>query len=55
MKRKTLITTFIIAAIVVIGFMYGRVLEAIIAAALILLISIQIKPKNNNMSPKIIG
>lgn len=53
-EKKTLITTFIIAAIVVIGFMYGRVLEAIIAAALILLISIQIKPKNNNMSPKLL-
>lgn len=34
--------------------MYGRILEAIIAAALILLISIQIKPKNNNMSPKLL-
>ena len=53
-EKKTLITTFVIAAIVVIGFMYGRILEAIIAAALILLISIQIKPKNNNMSPKLL-
>ena len=38
----------------VIGFMYGRLLESIIAAALILLISIQIKPKTNNMSPKLL-
>ena len=45
---------FAIAGILVIGFMYGRLLESIIAAALILLISIQIKPKANNMSPKLL-
>ena len=44
-ERKTIITMFAIAGILVIGFMYGRLLESIIAAALILLISIQIKPK----------
>ena len=38
----------------VIGFFYGRILESIIAAALILLISIQIKPKNNTMAPKLL-
>ncbi len=53
-ERKTIITMFAIGGILVIGFMYGRLLESIIAAALILLISIQIKPKVNNMSPKLL-
>ena len=53
-ERKTIITMFAIGGILVIGFMYGRLLESIIAAALILLISIQIKPKNNVMSPKLL-
>lgn len=52
--RKTMITMFAIAAVVVIGFMYGRLLEAIIAAALILLISLQIKPRSNNAAPKLL-
>ncbi|MGN0177604.1 MAG: ATP-dependent protease LonB [Methanobrevibacter sp.] len=53
-EKKTIITMFAIGGILVIGFMYGRLLESIIAAALILLISIQIKPKNNTMSPKLL-
>ncbi|WP_432645569.1 ATP-dependent protease LonB [Methanobrevibacter sp.] len=53
-EKKTIITMFAIGGILVIGFMYGRLLESIIAAALILLISIQIKPKNNVMSPKLL-
>ena len=53
-ERKTILTMFAIGGILVIGFMYGRLLESIIAAALILLISIQIKPKNNTMSPKLL-
>ena len=53
-ERKTLITTIAIGGIVLIGFFYGRILESIIAAALILLISIQIKPKNNTMAPKLL-
>lgn len=53
-ERKTLITTLAIGGILVIGFFYGRILESIIAAALILLISIQIKPKNNTMAPKLL-
>ena len=40
-EKKTIITMFAIAGVLVIGFMYGRLLESIIAAALILLISIQ--------------
>ncbi len=53
-EKKTIITMFAIGGVLVIGFMYGRLLESIIAAALILLISIQIKPRNNNMSPKLL-
>ena len=53
-ERKTLITTLAIGGVLVIGFFYGRILESIIAAALILLISIQIKPKNNTMAPKLL-
>lgn len=53
-EKKNLLTTFAIGAIILIGFMYGRLLESIIAAALILLISIQLKPKNNSVSPKLL-
>ena len=53
-EKKTIITMFAIGGVLLIGFMYGRLLESIIAAALILLISIQIKPKNANMSPKLL-
>ena len=53
-ERKTLITTLAIGGILVIGFFYGRILESIIAASLILLISLQIKPKNNTMAPKLL-
>lgn len=53
-EKKTLLTMFAIGAVVLIGFMYGRLLEAIIAVALILLISIQLKPKNTTLSPKLL-
>ncbi len=53
-ERKTIITTLAIGAVLVIGFFYGRILESIIASALILLISIQIKPKNNSLAPKLL-
>ena len=53
-ERKNIITMFAIGAVLVIGFMYGRLLESIIAAALILLIALQLKPKNNSMSPKLL-
>ena len=53
-ERKTLLTTLAIGGILVIGFFYGKILEAIIAAALILFISTQIKPKNNIMAPKLL-
>ena len=51
-EKKTIITMFAIGGVLVIGFMYGRLLESIIAAALILLISIQIKTKNAKKSKK---
>ena len=53
-ERKTLITTLAIGGVLIIGFFYGRILESIIAAALILLISLQIKPKGNTMAPKLL-
>lgn len=53
-EKKSLLTMLAIGAVVLIGFMYGRLLEAIIAAALILLISIQLKPKNTTLSPKLL-
>lgn len=52
--KKNLLTMFAIGAVIVIGFMYGRLLESIIACALILLISIQLKPKNTTLSPKLL-
>lgn len=53
-EKKSILTIFAIGAVILIGFMYGRLLEAIIAAALILLISIQLKPKNSTLSPKLL-
>jgi len=53
-ERKTIITTLAIGGILVVGFFYGRILESIIAASLILLISIQIKPKSNILAPKLL-
>ena len=53
-ERKTIMTTLAIGGILLVGIFYGRILESIIAAALILLISIQIKPKNNTLSPKLL-
>lgn len=53
-EKKTLITTFIIGVIAVIGIMYGRLLEAIIAAALVLFLSLQLKPRNSSSSPKLL-
>ena len=53
-EKKNLLTMFAIGAVIVIGFMYGRLLESIIACALILLISIQLKPRNTTLSPKLL-
>ena len=53
-EKKNLLTMFAIGAVIVIGFMYGRLLESIIACSLILLISIQLKPRNTSLSPKLL-
>lgn len=53
-EKKTTIAMIAIAGVLIIGFIYKSLLEAIIAAAFILLISIQIKPKNLVMSPKLL-
>lgn len=52
--KKSMFSMFAIAAVLIIGFMYGRLLEAIIAASLILLITLQLKPKNNAQYPKLL-
>ncbi|MCC7553744.1 MAG: ATP-dependent protease LonB [Methanobacteriaceae archaeon] len=53
-EKKTIFVTIAIIAIIIIGGMYGKILEAVIAAALILFISLQIKPKNNVLTPKLL-
>ena len=53
-ERKSIFTMVAIAGVVIIGAFYGRFLEAVIAAALILLISLQLKPKSNVLSPKLL-
>ncbi|MGL6299072.1 MAG: ATP-dependent protease LonB [Methanobacteriaceae archaeon] len=53
-EKKTLVTMIAIAIVLAIGFTYGKLLESIIAAALIFLISMQLRPKNNSVSPKLL-
>lgn len=53
-EKKTLVTMIAIAIVLAIGFTYGKLLESIIAAALIFLISMQLRPKNNSLSPKLL-
>lgn len=53
-EKKTMITMFAIGGVLVLGFMYGSLLEAIIAAAFIILISMQLKPKKITLSPKLL-
>lgn len=53
-EKKTLITMFAIAAVMALGFYYQKLLESIIAAAIIFLISMQIRPKNVSMGPKLL-
>ena len=53
-EKKMMITMFVTAAIFVLGVMYQRIFEAIIAALLVIFISMQIKPKMNNSSPKLL-
>ncbi|MGL4670543.1 MAG: ATP-dependent protease LonB [Methanobacteriaceae archaeon] len=53
-EKKTLVTMIAIGIVLAIGFAYGKLLESIIAAALVFLISMQIRPKNNSVSPKLL-
>lgn len=53
-EKKMIITMIATAAVFVLGIMYQKVFEAIIAALLIIFISLQIKPKNTSLSPKLL-
>lgn len=53
-EKKLMITMIATAAVFVLGLMYQKIFEAIIAALLIIFISMQIKPKNNSLSPKLL-
>ena len=53
-EKKMMITMFVTAAIFVLGLMYQRIFEAIIAALLVIFISMQIKPKVSNSAPKLL-
>lgn len=53
-EKKMIFTMIATAAVFVLGIMYQKIFEAIIAALLIIFISIQIKPKNTSMSPKLL-
>ena len=53
-EKKMIITMIATAAVFVLGIMYQKVFEAIIAALLIIFISLQIKPKNVSLSPKLL-
>ena len=53
-ERKMLITLFAVVAVFTLGFYYGKVFEAIIAVLFIVFISMQFKPKNNVLAPKLL-
>ena len=53
-EKKMMITMFVTAAIFVLGLLYQRIFEAIIAALLVIFISMQIKPKVSNSAPKLL-
>ena len=53
-EKKMMITMFVTAAIFVLGVLYQRIFEAIIAALLVIFISMQIKPKISNSAPKLL-
>ena len=53
-EKKMMITMFATAAIFVLGILYQRIFEAIIAALLVIFISMQIKPKMTNSAPKLL-
>ena len=53
-EKKMMVVFFAIAAIAILGFYYNKLLEAVIAALLIIFISIQIRPNSNNLAPKLL-
>ena len=53
-EKKSLITMFAVAAVLALGFYYHALLEAIIAAAFIFLIALQIRPKSHSSGPKLL-
>lgn len=53
-ERKNILTIAIIGLIMAIGFITGQFLEAIIAVGIVFFALYQIKPKNNQSSPKLL-
>lgn len=53
-EKKNMFTMIIISFIIIIGFVLQRYLEAIIAAGIVLLVLMQMKPKTSIMVPKLL-
>ncbi|MDR0901058.1 MAG: ATP-dependent protease LonB [Methanobrevibacter sp.] len=53
-EKKTLLTMLAVVGVMAIGFAYNKLLESIIAALLIIFISIQIRPNNQTLAPKLL-
>ena len=53
-ERKMLITLFAVVAVFTLGFYYQKVFESIIAVLFIVFISMQFKPRNNVLAPKLL-
>ncbi|WQH65325.1 ATP-dependent protease LonB [Methanosphaera sp. ISO3-F5] len=53
-ERKNILTVAIIGLIMAIGFITGQFLEAIIAVGIVFFALYQIKPKNNQVAPKLL-
>lgn len=53
-EKKMILTMVATAAVFVLGILYQKIFEAIIAALLIIFISMQIKPKSTTLSPKLL-
>ncbi|MGF7118740.1 ATP-dependent protease LonB [Methanobacterium oryzae] len=53
-EKKNMFTMIIISFIIIIGFILQRYLEAIIAAGIVLLVLMQMKPKTSIMVPKLL-
>ncbi len=53
-EKKMMLAMFAVAAVFALGLYYQKIFEAIIAVLLIIFIAMQIKPKNNTLSPKLL-